>query len=167
VNRHEHIQTPQRTRFNGVYLIVSIAIAELAGIIGSFFTIPAIPTWYASLPKPVIAPPNWVFAPVWTTLFLLMGIAAFLVWRKGLRYTAVRRALCVYGIQLILNIAWSYIFFGLHNPSMALVEIAFLWAAIACTILTFSRVSRTAAFLLIPYLIWVSFASYLNYALAQ
>ncbi|MEX1997825.1 MAG: TspO/MBR family protein [Candidatus Andersenbacteria bacterium] len=146
-------------------LVVAIAVSELAGIIGSFVTTPSIPTWYAMLHQPEFSPPNWVFAPVWTTLFLLMGIAAFLVWNKGLGRKDARIALSIFGLQLILNTAWSIIFFGQQNPGLALLEIAVLWLAILATILVFYKISRPAAYLLIPYILWVSFASYLNYSI--
>lgn len=137
--------------------------SQAAGLLGSFFTAPSIPTWYATLVRPELAPPNWVFAPVWTTLFFLMGIAAFLVWRAGWWRKDVRVALYVFLAQLVANTAWSIFFFGFQNPGLALVEIAVLWLLILATILFFARVSSIAAFLLIPYLLWVSFASYLNY----
>ena len=137
---------------NFAKLVISIAIAELAGVMGSLFTIPAIPTWYATLAKPALSPPNWVFGPVWTTLYALMGIAAFLVWREGLDRRDVRRALIIFDVQLILNVLWSFLFFGLHNPIAALVEIVVLWCAILVTIIVSHRVSRPAAYLLIPYL---------------
>lgn len=142
-----------------------VALAQAAGIIGSFFTSPSIPTWYATLAKPELAPPNWVFAPVWTTLFLLMGVAAFLVWRRGFGRRDVKRALALFAFQLVLNTLWSIIFFGLQHPKGAFIEIIFLWLAIAATIGAFARVSRAAAWLLAPYIAWVSFAAYLNYAL--
>ncbi len=146
-------------------LIISIFVSELAGVLGSIFTFSSIPRWYAGVTKPELAPPNWVFGPVWTTLFVLMGIAAFLVWKKGLDRKDVRIALWIFGGQLVLNTIWSIIFFGFQNPGGALIEIFFLWCAIVATIIAFKRVSRPAAWLLIPYLAWVSFASYLNYAI--
>ena len=145
-------------------LIGFVALAQGAGLIGSRFTTSAISGWYTTLVRPDIAPPNWVFAPVWTTLFLLMGIAAYLVWRRGWERPRVRIALAVFGVQLVLNTLWSIVFFGLQNPGAALIEIVLLWCAIIATIVSFARVSRLAAWLLVPYLLWVSFASYLNYA---
>lgn len=146
-------------------LIAAILVAESAGIIGSFFTTPSIPTWYAALAKPSFNPPSWVFAPVWTALFLLMGIAAFLVWKRGWEKREVRIALGIFGGQLILNILWSALFFGLHSPLAAFIEIIILWLAILWTILAFRKISRTAAWLLVPYILWVSFASVLNFSL--
>lgn len=153
-------------KINNIFkLIIAIVISELAGIIGSIFTAPSIPTWYATLVKPEFAPPNWIFAPVWSTLFLLMGIAAFLVWSKGLTRKDVRIALGIFGLQLILNTLWSVIFFGQQNPGLARLEIALLWLAIWATIIAFYKISRPAAYLLIPYILWVTFASYLNYSI--
>ncbi len=146
-------------------LLIAIGISELAGIIGSIFTTPSISGWYANLTRPEIAPPNWIFAPVWTTLFALMGIAAFLVWKRGLGEKKVKIALGIFLGQLILNTLWSIIFFGLQSPGGAFVEIIFLWFAILATIFTFAKISRVAAWLLIPYILWVSFAAYLNYAI--
>ncbi len=121
--------------------------------------------WYSQLQKPDWNPPNWVFGPVWTTLFVLMGIAAFLVWRKGLERKDVKIALSIFIGQLVLNTLWSMIFFGLHSPGGALVEIMFLWLAIVATIITFAKVSKPAAWILTPYILWVSFAAYLNYSI--
>lgn len=144
-------------------LLVCMVLPQLAGFIGSIFTTPNIPTWYEGLTKPELAPPNWVFFPVWTILFLMMGVALYLVWREGVSKWSVKIALTFFFVQLALNTLWSIIFFGMQNPGLALIEIAFLWSAIALTIYTFFKVNKFAAYLLIPYLLWVSFASYLNY----
>lgn len=144
-----------------------IIIAELAGVIGSFFTTPSIAGWYAGIIKPELNPPAWVFGPVWTTLFVLMGIAAFLVWKKGYDRKDVKLALNIFYGQLILNTLWSIIFFGLHSPGGAFIEIIFLWLAILATIIAFAKISRPAAWLLLPYILWVSFAGYLNYSIWQ
>jgi tryptophan-rich sensory protein len=146
-------------------LFVSLTICQLAGVIGSLFTIPAIPTWYATLAKPTYNPPSWVFAPVWTTLFLLMGISAFLVWRKGIENPRVNLALRFFIIQLILNSLWSVLFFGLRSPLLGLVEIIILWIFILLTILYFFKVSKIAGILLLPYILWVSFAAVLNFSI--
>lgn len=143
-------------------LIVSIVACLAAGAIGSVFTRSAIPTWYATLQKPVFSPPNWLFAPVWTLLYILMGIAAFLVWRKGLENRQVRIALIVFLIQLILNALWSVVFFGLESPLSGLIVISILWVAILVTVIKFFRLSRVASALLWPYLLWVTFAAGLN-----
>lgn len=144
-------------------LIVWIVLCQLAGGIGSLFTSSAIPDWYASLVRPAIAPPNWIFGPVWTTLYLLMGIAAWLVWRRRGEVSVAKIGLIIFGVQLVLNSLWSILFFGLHSPEAAFVEIIFLWIAIVATIVWFAKVSKSAAWLLVPYLAWVSFAAYLNY----
>ena len=145
-----------------IKLIVSIIACQCAGLIGSIFTTAAIPTWYAALQKPVFTPPNWLFAPAWITLYLLMGIAAFLVWRKGLGEEGVKCALIVFLVQLVLNALWSVVFFGLQSPLYGMVVILALWVAILLTILRFFKLSTAAGALLLPYLLWVSFASALN-----
>lgn len=150
---------------NKIKLIIAIAISQLAGIIGSVFTAPSITSWYSELTKPALNPPSWVFGPVWTTLFTLMGIAAFLIWKQGLKRKDVKIALGIFLGQLVLNTLWSILFFGLRNPGAALIEIAFLWLAILTTIIAFAKISKPAAWLLLPYILWVSFATYLNYAL--
>lgn len=150
---------------NFLKLVVAIGTSELAGIIGSVFTVSAIPNWYAGLVKPALNPPSWLFGPVWTTLYALMGIAAFLVWKAGWERKEVKKALGVFGIQLFLNFIWSIIFFGLQNPGWALVNIVLLWLAIVWTMVVFYRISKPAVYLLLPYLLWVSFASYLNYSI--
>lgn len=153
----------------GIYpkLALSLVIPQLAGAIGTIFTSSSIPTWYTTLNKPSFNPPNWIFGPVWTILFLLMGIALFLVWQKGIHKKEVKIAITIFGIQLVLNTLWSILFFGLQSPQYALVEIVFLWIAIVATIITFYKVSKCAAALLLPYILWVSFAAYLNYTLGM
>jgi translocator protein len=148
-----------------VRLVVCLVASLLAGAIGGLFTSRAIPTWYATLTKPSFTPPGWLFGPVWTALYLMMGVAAFLVWRSAPGATPVRVALVLFVVQLVLNALWSVAFFGLHSPGGGMVVIALLWLAIAATLLTFSRVSTPAALLLAPYLAWVSFAAVLNWAL--
>ncbi len=140
-------------------------MCQMAGVIGSIFTTPAIPTWYANINKPSFRPPNWVFAPVWTILFLLMGIALFLVLRKGLKNKNVKIAFFFFIFHLVLNTLWSILFFGLESPFAAFIEIIFLWASILVSIILFLQISRIAGYLLIPYLLWVSFASVLNFTI--
>lgn len=147
--------------------IIAIIISELAGVIGSIFNISSVPGWYAALQKPAFNPPAWVFAPVWTILYALMGVAAFFLWRNGWEKRRVKIALGVFGVQLFLNAAWSIIFFGLHSPGWAFVEIVFLWLATFSTIVVFFKISRPAAYLLVPYILWVSFAAYLNFSIWQ
>lgn len=148
-----------------IKLIVAVAGSQSAGVLGALFTMPAITTWYAALTRPDFSPPNWVFGPVWTTLYLLMGVAAFLVWRSGLQEKAVRVGLGFFVAQLFLNSLWSIFFFGLQSPGLAFGEIILLWLMIVMTIRYFAKVSKTAAWLMAPYILWVSFAAYLNYAI--
>lgn len=150
---------------NASKFIIAVAIAELAGIIGSVFTAPAIEGWYAGIVKPAFNPPSWVFGPVWTLLYALMGTAAFLIWKKGLDRSDVRIALGIFAVQLILNTLWSMIFFGLQSPGGAVVAIVVLWLAIVATIVAFAKISRPAAWLLAPYILWVTFAGYLNFTI--
>ena len=145
-------------------LIVSILIVFIAGGIGTVATLSQIPTWYAALAKPTWAPPNWLFGPVWTTLYVLIGIALFLVWREGLENNDVKVALGVFGVQLILNVLWSVVFFGLNSLLGGFIIIIILWITILTNIIVFYRVSKPAGLLLVPYIIWVSIASYLNYS---
>ncbi|MDH5364837.1 MAG: tryptophan-rich sensory protein [Dehalococcoidia bacterium] len=143
-------------------LVVSIVACQCAGLIGSIFTMPAIPTWYETLAKPSFTPPSWLFAPAWVTLYVLMGVAAFLIWRKGLDIRNVKSALIIFLVQLVLNALWSAIFFGAKSLIGGAVVIVLLWIAILFTILRFFKISAAAGGLLIPYILWVSFASVLN-----
>lgn len=145
-----------------VKLIVSIAACEGAGGIGAIFTMRAIPTWYASLKKPAFTPPNSVFGPVWITLYLLMGIAIFLVWREGLGQEGVTIAFTVFWIQLVLNILWSVIFFGLRSIIGGMIMLLLLWIVVLVNIIMFFDVSLIAGGLLIPYIIWLTIAANLN-----
>lgn len=146
-------------------LVVSVLVCQGAGLAGSLFTSPAIPTWYATLQKPSFNPPNWVFAPVWSLLFLLMGISLYLVWSKGFEHKKTKTALFIFIVQLVLNILWSILFFGLQSPLYAFIEIIILWLAILMTIITFYKISKIAAYLLLPYILWVSFAAVLNFSI--
>jgi benzodiazapine receptor len=148
-----------------IKLVVAIVACQGAGAIGSIFTTPAIPTWYAALEKPFFTPPNWLFAPAWITLYLLMAIAAFLIWRQGLGQKGVKSTLVVFLVQLVLNALWSVVFFGLQSPLWGMVVILALWVAILLTIIRFFRLSTAAGALLLPYILWVSFASALNIAI--
>ncbi|UCD03092.1 MAG: tryptophan-rich sensory protein [Candidatus Aenigmatarchaeota archaeon] len=149
---------------NWTRLVAAVVICNLAGFAGSLFTTPNIATWYASINKPAFTPPNWVFGPVWTTLFILMGISLYLIWQKTNLNSQGKKAAGIFGVQLFLNIMWSVLFFGLQNPMAAFAEIIILWAFIAATIWLFWRIDRKAAYLLIPYIAWVSFAAFLNYS---
>ena len=149
-----------------IRLVVCFGLVFSAALIGSLFTTHhAISNWYANLNRPSFTPPDWLFAPVWTTLYALMAVAAFLVWQKGLNNNAVRIALVFFLLQLFLNALWTPLFFGAKMLLLALVEIVLLWLAILITILTFARVSTLAACLLLPYIAWTSFAAVLNAAL--
>ena len=154
-------------KINNVKLASSVLLCLMAGLVGSIFTVDSIQTWYLSLNKPSFNPPNWIFGPVWTALYVLMGISAYLIWEKGISKKEVKNALTLFVIQLVLNLLWSIIFFGLKSPFYALIEIVFLWIAIVSSIYLFYKISRSAAFLLFPYIAWVSFAAILNYFVWQ
>jgi translocator protein len=145
-------------------LISSIVICFLAGGIGSIFTISAIPTWYAHINKPFFSPPNWIFGPVWTTLYILMGISLYLIWIKGFKTKKVRDAIVLFVIQLTLNAIWSPVFFGYKNLLLAFVIIIAMIFYVVKTILAFSKIDKRASYLLYPYLAWISFASILNFS---
>ena len=145
-----------------IKLVVSIVACEGVGGIGAVFTTPAIATWYAGLKKPSFTPPNSVFGPIWITLYLLMGVAVFLVWREGLNQEGAGIAFAVFWIQLALNLLWSVVFFGLKSLSGGIVTIALLWVAIIVSIVMFFDISPIAGGILIPYIIWVSIAANLN-----
>lgn len=167
--------------------LASLVICSLAGAIGSISTASSVSTWYTTLVKPALNPPSWLFAPVWTTLYIMMSVSLFLVWKNNwkIRYPLVTKkwgkawnpysqrlwtgswqtanVISIFGIQLGLNTLWSVLFFGLHTPGFAFFELLALWCAIVYTIINFYRISKPAAYLLIPYLLWVSFAGYLNF----
>jgi translocator protein len=145
-------------------LIGLIAVCFAAAGIGATATSSSVGTWYQTLAKPSWNPPSWIFGPVWTVLYLLMAIAAWLVWLKA-GWDNARAAITWFALQLVLNVLWSFLFFGLHLPGWAFVEIIFLWAAILITTVLFCRQSVTAAALLIPYLAWTAFAAVLNFTL--
>ena len=149
-------------RNNIVKLVVAILIPLFVGLVGSVFTFPSIAGWYAGLRKPAFTPPSWLFGPAWTALYLLMGVSLYLVWRKGLKRKGVKEAMEMSGVQLALNALWSLLFFGLHSPLYGLIGIIALWFAIVATIIKSYRVSRTAGILLLPYILWVTFALALN-----
>ncbi len=140
---------------------IAILICLLAAAFGSYFTDTG--DWYDNLNKPAFNPPSWVFAPVWTVLYVMMGIAAGLVWHKGLDYPGVKTALILFGVQLMLNALWSFSFFGLQSPVAGLINILLLVFVLAITLLQFYKIKQTSGFLLVPYLSWVLFASLLNW----
>lgn len=173
---------------NFVKLFISIIVCELAGVAGSIFTSSEIAGWYKGIRKPDFNPPGWIFGPAWTLLFVLMGISLYLVWvnkweirnkisvdKKEIWNPLSKRffsgdwakanIILIFATQLILNIIWSVIFFGMHRPDLAFFEVIMLWVAITFTIINFYRVSKKAAYLLLPYIVWVSFAAILNYTI--
>ncbi len=149
--------------------IIKIAVSILGclsvGIIGALFTSPAIPTWYSSLNKPFFNPPSWVFGPTWTILYIMMGISLCIIWIKKSKSNTKQNALSIFFAQLILNGIWSPIFFAFQSPFLALIVITLLWATIMINIILFYKISKTAATLLMPYLLWVSFATILNFSI--
>ena len=148
-------------------IIISVVICLLAGAIGAATTQTSVNTWYLTVNKPSFNPPNWVFSPVWTILFILMGIAAGLVWNRGFYHKWVKIALYHFGFQLLLNISWSLVFFGLNEILGALIVIIALFVLLLFTFKWFKVVNTTAAYLLIPYILWVGFASVLNFCIWQ
>ena len=147
---------------NTLQFLISVTLPLLVGGLSGFATARGVQEWYPSLTKPPFNPPSWVFGPVWTLLYIMMGVAAYLVWQKGWENEIVRVALTLYLVQLILNGLWSILFFGMQSPGLAFAEIIVLWLAIAATIVWFWRVSPAAGILLLPYEAWVSFAALLN-----
>ena len=151
---------------NIVALVIALALPLAVGAVGGFATASSVSTWYPTLTKPAWTPPDWVFGPVWTVLYLMMGLASWLIWRKRTENeTQVRGALGWYGLQLGLNLGWSLIFFGLRQIGLALIEIVVLWSTLLITVIKFGRIRRDAAALLLPYLLWTTFASALNAAI--
>lgn len=148
-----------------IKLFGSIVGCELVGILGTPFTIAAIPTWYADLNKPFFAPPNWIFGLVWTLLYFLMGVSFYLILKKGWKKKVVKTAGMFFLAQLVLNFLWSPIFFGLKSPLLGLITIVAMWILIIVTMKKFYPLSKLAFYLLIPYLLWVSFATVLNAAI--
>lgn len=140
-----------------IFLVACFAVAAL----GSIATNPEIHGWYATINKPSWTPPNWLFGPVWTLLYAMMAVAAWLIWRR----IGWSSAITLFIVQLILNLAWSFIFFKFHSPGLAFIEIVLLWMAIAATIWKFSSTSQPATLLLVPYLLWVTFAAALNFSI--
>jgi translocator protein len=143
-------------------LLLCIALPLLAGAIGSVYTMSSIPDWYATLNKPAFTPPNWVFFPIWTTLYIMMGVSLFLVVKGGLGTVPVRHGVLLFAAQLVVNTLWSVVFFGMRSPFFGLVTIGSLIALVVATIVAFYRVSRSAAWLLVPYLCWGCFATALT-----
>ncbi len=144
---------------------IAIAFPLAVGATSGFFTVTGVESWYQTIQKPSWNPPNWIFGPVWTTLYVLMGIALFLVWKSDTLAQLKRIAIVLFMAQLILNFFWSFIFFNQQQIGWALAEMILLWVFILLTIFVFAQISRPAAWLLVPYISWVSFAAILNYTI--
>lgn len=145
-------------------LATSLLLPFVAGLIGSVSTVSEIPTWYANLNKPSFSPPNAIFGPVWTILYVMMGFSLYLFW-KAANKGVLLKGMLLFGSQLVLNTLWSILFFGAKSPLLALINIVVLWVLILATILHFYKTSKTAAYLLVPYILWISFATILNFAI--
>lgn len=150
-------------KFNPVAFVINIAIPLAVGATGAFFTASSVKTWYTTLNKPSFNPPNTIFAPVWTTLYIIMGISAYLIWQKRHTIKHFPRTIAIYAIQLILNLLWSFIFFYAHQIGVALFEIIVLLLVVITNALTFYKIDKLAGLLFIPYILWVSFATVLTY----
>ena len=152
---------------NTLKLIIAIIIPVAIGAASGFFTSSEIPDWYQTINKPTWNPPSWLFGPVWTTLYVMMGIALFLIWKSDASQSVKKTAIILFAVQLVLNFFWSFIFFNQHQIGWAVVEIITMWIFILLTIFAFAPISKIAAWLLVPYISWVSFATILNYTIWQ
>jgi translocator protein len=150
---------------NTVKFIIAITIPLAVGFTSGFFTITGVGSWYQTIQRPSWNPPNWIFGPVWTTLYIIMGVALFLIWKADVDIKIKNQAILLFTIQLVLNFFWSFIFFNQQQPGWAFAEIVVLWIFILLTIFAFAKINKTAAWLLVPYISWVSFASILNYTI--
>jgi len=145
-------------------LILAVGGCLLAGALGAWATASSVTTWYPGIAKPAWTPPDAAFGPVWTALYIMMGISAWLVWRRA-GWNGGRGPLMLFALQLVLNTTWSFLFFGLQRPGLAALEIVVLWLAIIATLIAFARIDRLAGALLVPYLAWASFACALNFTI--
>jgi tryptophan-rich sensory protein len=152
-------------KMNWLKFVFAIIICQLAGVIGGVFTSKSVDTWYTTLQKPGLTPPGGIIGIVWICLFVLMGISLYIVWEKFPKNKKAKNALILFGVQLALNMLWSVFFFGMKSPFFALIDIVVLWLLILATIFKFYRISKISAYLLVPYILWVSFASYLNFSI--
>lgn len=157
--------TTDNKKFHFFPFLICLVIPLAIGFLGSFFTRESVNTWYTTLVKPELNPPNQIFAPVWTTLYILMGIASYLVWSKRRIVTGYAWAARIYFLQLLLNLMWSYLFFYRRQVDMALIEIGILLIVILVNAIIFYRISKWAGLLYLPYILWVGFASYLTYSI--
>jgi len=148
---------------NTLKLITSLALPQLAGGLGAFFTITSVQSWYETINKPSFNPPSWIFGPMWTLLYVLMGIACYLIWKGD--HPQKKKLLTLFFVQLFLNALWSPAFFGLESPILGLIVIVPLWALILTCIIQFRKASKLASGLMVPYLLWVSFATVLNFSI--
>ncbi len=152
---------------NTLKLIIAIAIPLIVGGSSGFFTATGVESWYQTIARPTWNPPGWIFGPVWTTLYVMMGISLFLVWKEDTSVELKKIGIALFAIQLVLNFFWSFIFFNQHQIGWALVEIVAMWVFILLTIFAFAQVNKAAAWLLVPYISWVSFATILNFTIWQ
>ncbi len=159
---HKKQHNPHISFFSAVGWVF---VCEFAGVVGSIFTVGSIPTWYQTLVKPSFNPPNWIFGPVWTTLYALMGISVYRIWRLGMHREKVRDAVVLFCMHLVLNAVWSPVFFGARNIPIAFAIIAIMWLTLIALIFRFERLDKVSAYMLTPYLAWISFAMILNYNL--
>ncbi|ULQ56903.1 tryptophan-rich sensory protein [Flavihumibacter rivuli] len=143
-------------------LLLSVLVPLIVGATAGYFTSTSVKTWYTTLEKPWFNPPNWLFGPVWTSLYIMMGIACWLVWSSNAGQELKRKALLLFGVQLMANFLWSFIFFYFHQVGLAFMEIIILWLLILLCIFSFARVDKRAAWLMVPYISWVTFAAILN-----
>lgn len=148
-----------------VKIIISCIVITGLGLLSGLMTTSEIQGWYTTLNKPSWNPPNWLFGPVWTTLYIMMGIAFSLVWHSS--HPKRQEALAIFAVQFVLNLAWTFIFFNQHQLQLAFIEIMALWIMIVVNIIVFYRIHKTAGLLLVPYLAWVSFAAFLNFTIMQ
>jgi len=152
-------------KINWKKLVAAIIICQGTGLLAGLATASSVSSWYTTLDKPGFTPPNWLFAPVWTTLYFLMAIAAYLIWQKGIKTHGIKNALLVFLLQLLLNGLWSIFFFGLRSPILGLIDILALIIVLILTIVKFYKIHKVAAYLLVPYLVWVLYATALNVAI--
>ncbi|MBD3311125.1 MAG: tryptophan-rich sensory protein [Candidatus Magasanikbacteria bacterium] len=146
-------------------LLISLVLPQLAGLLGSFFTASSIPSWYTTIEKPFFTPPNWLFGPVWISLYILMGISVYLIWQKAEKNKKAKKLVWLFWVHLIFNATWSIVFFGLQNIGLAFLNIIIIWILILVLMWKFEKINKVSAWLLVPYMLWVSYATVLNLAI--